>query len=227
VGTITDLLPGVSTARQAKNLEECSVPDQWSSYFEAAEGHMQAQWETTIWPMIRDSDFQSVLEIGPGGGRNTAMLAQHAKEIHCVDLNEYPLQKCRERFANYPGPCSLHFHRNDGHSLPMIPDRSITFIYSWDSMVHCSKEVVRDYVQEFGRVLCAGGRGFIHHSNYGRASSRNSFKENPHWRSDMSKSLFPSYCSDAGLECLEQRLIDWDDARDLDCISTFTKIGVL
>jgi hypothetical protein len=107
----------------------------------------------------------------------------------------------------------------------MIADGSITFIYSWDSMVHCSKEVIRLYVHEFARVLAAGGRGFSHHSNYGKASSRNSFKENPHWRTDMSKALFQSYCLEAGIECLEQKLIDWGDSRDLDCISTFRKRG--
>jgi ubiquinone/menaquinone biosynthesis C-methylase UbiE len=252
LGILTSLLPGAQSARRfernmkeravsdqgpsdfdavedneqvrlEKNLEDCAVPEQWCSYFEMAEGWMQESWEKIIWPMIRGADFSHVLEIGPGAGRNTAMLAQHAKEIHCVDLNEHPLHKCRERFANYPGACVFHFHQNDGHTLPMIRDGSISMIYSWDSMVHCSKEVMHSYIREFGRVLRVDGFGFIHHSNFGEASSKRSFKENPHWRTDMSKPLFLQYCGRSGLRCVEQKVIDWVEARNLDCVSTFTK----
>jgi ubiquinone/menaquinone biosynthesis C-methylase UbiE len=222
--SLTRFLPGNRSAeRLQRNLEECSVPNQWSGYFEEAEGYMPETWEDFLWPKIRGADFSSVLEIGPGAGRNTAMLSQHAKEIYCVDLNEYALKRCRERFANYGGSCVFHFHRNDGHSLPMIHDDSITFIYSYDSMVHCSKEVMRSYIREFSRVIRPNGLGFIHHSNLGAASSKRSFKENPHWRTDMSKSLFARYCDQAGLRCVEQKVINWGEARDLDCISIFTK----
>jgi len=205
------------------NLEECAVPDQWSEYFNWAEAAMRPQWETLIWPMIREVDFTTVLEIAPGAGRNTEMLARYASVIHAVDMNAYALEKSRNRFKRYSGSCKLNFHLNDGQSLPMIADSSITFVYSFDSMVHFSKEVVQSYIGEFARVLVKGGRGFIHHSNYGKAAEGKPIQANPHWRSDVDKWLVAGFCRAAGLKCEKQKVLDWGDDRELDCLTMFVK----
>ena len=116
----------------------------------------------------------------------------------------------------------MHYYVGDGRSLAGIADASISFVYSWDAMVHFDKRVVREYVREFARVLEPGGTGFVHHSNFGTVSSSENWLENPSWRSNMTRELFADYCAEMGLEVVDQKLLDWF-LDDLDCISTFRK----
>ena len=192
----------------------------WNHYFTLAEDAIDHQWDTMIWPVIKDFDFDTVLELAPGAGRNTEKLAQLAGTIHAVDLNEYAIEQTRQRFQNYTGDCKLYFHTNDGSDLGMIKDNTITCVYCWDSAVHFDKEIIRDYVKEFARVLKAGGMGFIHHSNLG-ASANGDIRKNPHWRSNMSKELFEEYCKENALELVSQTDLPW--GKITDCISVFQK----
>ena len=69
----------------------------------------------------------------------------------------------------------------------------------------------------------------IHHSNFGSRQRHCHFRENPHWRSNMSAELFKDYAAECGLRVVEQRLLDWAPwngriYRDLDCVSLFEKI---
>jgi ubiquinone/menaquinone biosynthesis C-methylase UbiE len=181
-----------------KTIEECKAAHHPSNpYFEVAEHHMDRQWKE-IWPLIQPFDFSRVLEIAPGHGRNTERLLEHSREIHLVDVNQSCIDKCRERFSGYEGKCKLFFHVNDGHSLTEIPSDYITFIYSWDSMVHFDKLVIRDYMREFARTLAPGGVGFVHHSNYGNISKSSDWQSHPHCRSNMTKALFVEYCMENG-----------------------------
>ena len=149
------------------SVEECRVVHDGPTYFVAAEPYMQGHWEGVIYPLIRDADFTSVLELAPGHGRNTVHLARLAGEIHLVDVTQSCLDACHARLGDRQGECRVYYHRNDGLTLPFIPDATITFIYSWDAAVHFDKEVLRSYIREFARVLAPGGTGFVHHSNYG------------------------------------------------------------
>ena len=56
---------------------------------------------------------------------------------------------------------------NDGRSLSMIPDASVDFVFSFDSFVHPDRDVVEEYLRQLGTKLKIGGKGFIHHSNFG------------------------------------------------------------
>ena len=64
---------------------------------------------------------------------------------------------------------SSHVHcvLNDGRSLSMIPDSSVDFVFSFDSFVHPDRDVVEAYLRQLGTKLKIGGKGFIHHSNFG------------------------------------------------------------
>ncbi|MCA9509348.1 MAG: methyltransferase domain-containing protein [Myxococcota bacterium] len=205
-----------------RQIDECREAHDEVGYYGAAEPGIDGQWRDLIWPAIERADFRSVLELAPGHGRNTAKLLEHAREIHLVDVNKSCIKACRKRFGDGTPSCRLHYHVNDGRSLAGIADASITFVYSWDAMVHFDKRVVREYVREFARVLAPGGTGFVHHSNFGTVSSSERWLENPSWRSNMTRELFADYCEEAGLEVVEQRLLDWF-LEDLDCISTFRK----
>jgi ubiquinone/menaquinone biosynthesis C-methylase UbiE len=210
--------------RVRRHIEECRRLHDGSGYYAVAEPDMELQWEQVILPMIRAADFRTVLELAPGHGRNTRKLLELAREIHLVDVNRSCIEACQRRFGAGTARCRLHYHVNDGRSLPFIADGSMSFVYSWDSMVHFDKRVVHDYVREFARVLAAGGTGFVHHSNHGAFSDHDVFTENPAWRSNVSAALFASYCAEAGLEIVEQRLLDWF-VKDLDCLSSFRKPG--
>ncbi len=202
------------------NKRTCSIDGYWNDYFKYAEGGMHKQWDEIIWPIIKDFNFETVLELAPGSGRNTEKLIQVADVIHAVDLNDYALVQLRRRFQNYTGKCDLHFHKNDGSNLKMLEASSITAIYCWDAAVHFDKTVIRDYIKEFSRVLKVNGSGFIHHSNLG-ASAKKDIQENPHWRSNMSKELFQKYCESNGLQIISQIDLAWDGITD--CISVFQK----
>src|SRR5262249_6960456 len=111
------------------NIRVCSTEGLWDPYFTEAEQWMQESWERYIWPVIKGYRFDTVLELAPGAGRNTEKLAQLAKVLHAVDLNDYALNRLRERFRSYTGTCKLHFHRNVEADLAKINDGTITLIY--------------------------------------------------------------------------------------------------
>lgn len=206
-----------------RNLATCSKPGLWREWFDEAERSMEAQWRDPIWPLIRSADFRAVLELGPGAGRNSERLARHARELHLVDLNRYALERCRERFRAHAGACMLHFHENDGRSLPFLADGSISFVYSWDSMVHFERGVVERYVAEFARVMRPGATGFVHHSNHGVVSTDPDIEHAPHLRSNLTAELFGRYCAAHGLVRTHFLVFDWGGAKNSDCISVFLK----
>lgn len=202
------------------NLMQCGEEDLWNEYFERAEADMDAQWRDVIFPLIRDFDFETVLELAPGMGRNTEKLSALAKKIYAVDYNRYALEQCRERLGEQVGDCRIEYHANNGTDLAMIADGAISAIYCWDAAVHFDKEVIADYVAEFARVLKPGGRGFVHHSNLGARADKD-IKKNPHWRSNMSKELFAELCRRSGLRVSSQTDVAWGEITD--CASIFTK----
>lgn len=202
------------------NLRQCGEEDLWDEYFERAEADMNAQWSEIIFPLIRDFDFETVLELAPGKGRNTEKLSALATRIYAVDYNKSALEQCRHRLGENFGGCQISYHANSGTDLAVIPDDSITAIYCWDAAVHFDKEVIADYVAEFARVLRAGGKGFVHHSNLGGRAAKD-IKKNPHWRSNMSKEIFAELCRRNNLSVLSQTDIAWGEIND--CASIFIK----
>ena len=202
------------------NLMQCGEENLWDEYFERAEADMDSQWNEIIYPLIQDFDFETVLELAPGTGRNTEKLCRLAKKIYAVDYNRNALEQCRERLGEQVGDCRIEYHTNNGTDLAMIPQNTISAIYCWDAAVHFDKEVIADYVAEFARVLKPGGKGFVHHSNLGARAAKD-IKKNPHWRSNMSKVLFAGLCQRNGLRVLSQTDIAWGEITD--CASIFTK----
>ena len=152
---VVRLLPSKSA-----NLRQCGEEDVWDEYFERAEADMDSQWRDIIFPLIHDFDFETVLELAPGTGRNTEKLCRLAKKIYAVDYNKPALEQCRQRLGEKAGDCQIEYHANNGTDLAMIERDTISAIYCWDAAVHFDKEVIADYVAEFARVLKPGGKGF-------------------------------------------------------------------
>jgi SAM-dependent methyltransferase len=207
--------------------------EEWSAPWGTSSG----QWFGAIMPRIRDYlPTETILEIAPGFGRWTHYLKEYCRELWIVDRIDECIEACRQRFA---ADSHVRCYVNDGRSLSMIPDASIDFAFSFDSLVHTKRDVVDAYLRELGTKLKMGGRAFIHHSNFGEYA--NSLRERipdalakplikakildwSHHRSpDMSADLFRQLCGRYGLHCVSQELINWRGRRLIDCFSTFMK----
>jgi SAM-dependent methyltransferase len=165
-----------------------------------------------------------------------ALSEDYCEELWAVDPSSECIEACRRRFAAEPHvQCCL----NDSRSLPMVPDGSIDFVFSFDSFVHFNRDVVEAYLQELRRKLKIGGKGFIHHSNFGEYvnSPRERLPEflvKPlikakildwahHRNPSMTAELFRALCEQNGLQCLSRELVNWRGRRLIDCLSLFVR----
>jgi len=203
------------------NLLQCAENGLWSQYFIDAEAAMQTQWDGTVWPLIKNFNFDAMLELAPGAGRNTERLCAISKKIYAVDYNFYALEQCRKKLGSSYRGCDIEYHVNNGTNLNMIQEGAISAIYCWDAAVHFDKSILKSYLQEFARVLRVGGQGFIHHSNLGDKANKN-IKKNPGLRSNMSKESFAEMCEANGLRIIAQVDIPWGNI--VDCGTIFEKL---
>jgi ubiquinone/menaquinone biosynthesis C-methylase UbiE len=186
-------LPGLNTVDYNREL--------WSRYDWSARGEewsVSPEWERSLvdhvmYRYLTERDRQDVLEIGPGAGRWTAPLHQHATTLALVDITETTLELCRRRLGD---PANVTYWLTDGSDLAAVQPDSIDFIWSFDAFVHIAPNDVRGYIADFPRVLRAGGRGVIHHPGEGRIAGG--------VRSGVTAELFASALTDAGLQVLEQ-----------------------
>ena len=219
--------------------------EEWSKQF----GGTEALWSFVLYPRIhRFLPASSILEIAPGYGRWTQFLKNECQSMLAVDISEKCIEHCRTRFA---GNNHINFHVNDGRSLSVVPDNSVDFVFSFDSLVHAEKDVIENYLLQMATKLKPNGVGFLHHSNMGRYQGRlalvNRYRRLPAalrthvlteksledllsinlgaWRAtSMTAELFRQYCQRSGLKCVSQELINWNKGKCLiDAISVFTK----
>ena len=200
--------------------------EEWSS----AWGGVEAQWYGTIFPRIHSFvPVSTILEIAPGYGRWTQMLKQLCEHLVVVDLSESCITACKQHFAS---DTHITYHVNDGKSLAMIPDRSVDFVFTFDSLVHVEGDVIEAYLTQLARKFTPDGVGFIHHSNVGAYVDDStgmlpSYIKNEHWRAEsMTARHFKKLCSAVDLQCISQELINWGtDVVLNDCFSVFTPLG--
>jgi ubiquinone/menaquinone biosynthesis C-methylase UbiE len=214
--------------------------DEWSDFW----GGVETQWAATLLPRIRNFlPARSVLEIAPGHGRWSGYLIAMCTDYVGVDLSVECVGACKERFQTAK---HARFFVNDGHSLPMVADGSVEFVFSFDSLVHVEADVIESYLFELSRVLAPDGIGFLHHSNLGghlpllkfaralektsgllpatkRLLKRLQIIEWDHARAKtMSASRFVECCQKAELVCVGQEIIDWGP-HTIDCLSLVTR----
>src|SRR4051794_3423566 len=150
--------------------------EEWSEPW----GSSHAQWDGTIFPRICDClPTGTILEIAPGFGRWTHFLKHYCNQLWAVDKSTECIEACRQRFASAP---QVHCCLNDGLSLGMIPDGSVDLVFSFDSFVHTSRNVVEAYLRELRAKLKIGGKGFIHHSNFGEYAKSQRERLQTRWR---------------------------------------------
>lgn len=199
----------------------------WDHYYASAEAAMDMQWKDHIFPMIRQADFSNVLEIACGECRNTEKLFDRSPKILATDINADAIKKCEKRFKGRPSSEKVSFAVVDGVHVK-VPDSSVSFIYQFDSGVHMHKDIIRDYLKEFARVLEPGGTGFFHHSNLGATEFKvedNKGILNTANRQNMTATLFEQYAKEANLEMICHPIVTWSGHKDLDAFARFRKAG--
>jgi len=133
----------------------------------------------------------------------------------------------------------------------MVPDRSVDFAFSFDSLVHVEAEVLESYVVELSPTLAQAGVAFIHHSNlgawarqvargrrveelapalrdrlHGWLEPRGMSTRNLHRRAEsVTGRLVQESCGKVGLRCVTQEYVNWGGPLLNDCFSVLTPAG--
>lgn len=215
-------MPSIAENRKAWSSYDWSQKgDEWSQ----AWGGSDFLWWGTILPRIRSFVPTGViLEIAPGYGRCSHYLREFCRQLILVDLNQNCIEACRQRFAD---DYRLSYHVNDGRSLTMIPDGSVDFVFSFDSLVHAEADVMQSYLTDLARKLKPDGWGFIHHSNIGRFVDPDTGQlpfANDSWRAtSMTAEQFVADCRRAELYCPKQEIINWGGSQLTDCFSIIAR----
>lgn len=102
------------------------------------------------------------LEIGPGGGRLTALLVPRTKVLHLVDVSEVMLKRLKQRFA---GVHNLYYYRIDGMTLPPLEPASLDYVVAFDVFVHFESRLIYRYLRQIAILLRPAGIGIIHYAN--------------------------------------------------------------
>ncbi len=185
--------------------------NEWSPGRSAEGTHVL--WQRTILPRVqRFVPTDTILEIGPGFGRWTEFLRHLCRRLIVVDLSARCIDACRERFA---GDDRIEYIVNDGASLEAVPDGSVDFIFSFDSLVHAEADAIGRYLAQAAMKLKPNGAGFVHHSNLNTFVDPNTksvrwFVTRKNWRAEsVSADVFQRLCEGAGLSCRSQELINW------------------
>lgn len=95
------------------------------------------------------------LEVGPGGGKYSSLVAPLCSSLTCVDVSQEMLNRVTQRLA---GDSKLRTIKVDGMDVHQVPDESIDFAFSIDVFVHLDLEDIYAYLREFHRMLVPGGQ---------------------------------------------------------------------
>jgi ubiquinone/menaquinone biosynthesis C-methylase UbiE len=203
--------------------------EEWSEPW----GGSVAQWFGSILPRIQAAlPATTILEIASGFGRWSFFLKEHCQHLHLVDPDPQCMDACRRRFGSV---AKISFHLNRADSLETIPDGSIDFIFSFDSLVHVRRQTIETYLGQFPAKLKTDGLAFIHHSNLGEYASsifrraralvgKGKAPAADHQRDpEMTAGLFRELCQRHGLKVVCQELVNWRGRRLIDCFSTIAR----
>jgi ubiquinone/menaquinone biosynthesis C-methylase UbiE len=185
---------------------------EWSVYF----GTTDNLWNI-LYPKIEKYLKGEALEIAPGYGRITKYILEKANNLSIVDLNSNCIEKCKEKF----GDKIKSYTVNDGKTLNYIDD-SFDFVFSYDSFVHMTADVIECYLIEIERVLKPNGYAFIHHSYFfGSEDPTNNIAG----RSNMTNELFSNLVKRYDMTVLSQESFRVSEQAN-DTITIFQKNNV-
>lgn len=207
--------------------------DEWSAKW----GGTDMQWYWSILPRIRRFlPVETILDLGPGYGRWARYLREYCSRMVLVDLSEKCIHACKQKF----GTENISYRVGDGQSLGPIQDRSVDFVFSWETLVYCEQPAVESYLRDLKKVLKDTGTAFLHHSNLASYSSyfQWTLKVPKAWRDRLKKrglldfdqwrartvtaESFKSAAEACGLYVHTQELVPWGGKRLIDCFTTLS-----
>lgn len=206
----------------------------WHDYYKQAENSASGQFDKIIKPIILDKysniSFAHVMDFACGFGRMSNIFKRYANRITCCDINSLAIEHCKERFESNRGDtdsCQFSFCVSDSSLTLPFDDRTFSFIFSWDAMVHFKYKWCDYYLHEFSRILLDGAYALIHHSNYGNVQpdldKSENWNDNPSGRSNVSADDIVFMAQKHGLTVVEQNIFNWGGVPKLDCISLLRK----
>jgi SAM-dependent methyltransferase len=214
-------------ATWARDYDWSGAGEEWSGPF----GSSDMQWFGSLLARVhRFVPAPHIVEIAPGFGRWTRYLQALCERLTVVDLSETCLNACRARFANLT---HIEYVLNDGVSLAAVPDDSVDFLFSYDSLVHVELDTLSAYVAQLAAKLRPDGIAFIHHSNALTAAADGCppeyYRDQGHHRGvSVSAEAVLDAAERSGLVCPTQELLPLGSPTDagaalyyLDCITTF------
>lgn len=191
-------------------------------YFVAAEGEesLQLFWgeKSPFLRMFQQLDLSHVIELACGRGRHVSKYIDQAGDVTLVDILQKNIDFCQNRFVDQK---NIFYYCNNGYNLEKLESGCYSALFSYDAMVHFEMMDIFSYLKDIRRVLSAGGCALIHHSN-NDSDYKAAFDNAPGGRSFMSQKIFAYLAYRAGLEVVEQQVIDWGK-KDLDCITLLRK----
>lgn len=191
------------------------------TYFEEAEDLLEIFWDVNsdFFQLFKQLNLEKVIELGCGRGRHIPNYIKEAGEITLVDILQENIDFCRERFFN---ETKVKYYRNTGYDLLELKSNAYTAVYSYDAMVHFELMDIYSYLKDIYRILQQGGRALLHHSNY-YENYKADFSNAPGSRNFMSKECFAYLAYRVGFTVVEQKVIDWNGVKNLDCITLLEK----
>lgn len=157
-------------------------------------------------------DAAEGLEIGPGGGRLTALLIPRTRRLHVAEPSPSMLRRLQQRFA---GVEMLSCYQTDGMSLPALPPASLDYVIAFDVFVHFEPRLIFWYLRQIAHLLKPGGTGIIHYANILTSVGWRQFAQDLKWnvqrRTDFA--AFGVLCPELMarlLDALELRVISAD-----------------
>ena len=125
----------------------------------------------------------------------------------------------------------------------MVPDGSVDFVFSFDSLVHVEEDTIGAYIQQIRHKLTPDGVAFLHHSNIGSysktISALNCVPKFCYLRriatrltglricgraASVTAQTVSRTCEEYGVPCISQELITWAQGRRMiDALSVFTR----
>ncbi|MBA4058231.1 MAG: hypothetical protein C0490_26175, partial [Marivirga sp.] len=185
-------LPGFNTIDY--NFKEWSKYD-WSRQGE--EWTESEQWKSALVDEIIKAYFKPggvILEIGPGAGRWSTILAELSSQLILVDMTEKAIELCKYKLDIYS---HCEFYRNNGSDLSFLKDDSIDYVWSYDVFVHIAPRDSENYLKGLSLILKKGGIGIIHHPAAG------GFKGG--FRSSMTNDVFCRLLAKYKFEVIDQK----------------------
>lgn len=197
----------------------------WSNYYENAESGAKNQFNNTIKPVLEryydQVNLTNVLDFACGKGRIAEYFVDVSDSLVCADVSIDSINYCKGRFLNKK---NVTYIVSDAHYIH-LEDNSISFLYSWDAMVHFSYKDLDILLGEFFRIMSPGAFAFIHHSNLSAlclSGVSEDWSLNPHFRSNVDLADIARLALRCGFRIIEQFELDWSIA-NLDGITILRK----